>query len=164
MSDGAVRFCCGRNNTSVIKFVELHILTTLMRTQAWSGKSKLIPLVVDIFCNVTLILTLLKRILAVLLDKEVRLQKFPGVSSRFGAVQLRVQILRLPHKIAFQNRHEGCLQCGATGQILPATQIAFQNRRIFSKQMKCHLQCATDPRMIRHNPSINLSFRTCPFV
>ena len=39
-----------------------------------------IPLVVDLISIITLTLTLLKRILAVLLDKEVRTQIFPGVS------------------------------------------------------------------------------------
>ena len=39
-----------------------------------------IPLVIDIISIITLILTLLKRILAVLQDKEMRSQIFPGVS------------------------------------------------------------------------------------
>ena len=34
-----------------------------------------------------------ERILAVLMDKKVRLQEFLGVSSRFGAVQFRVQLV-----------------------------------------------------------------------
>ena len=40
----------------------------------------------------------MKRILAVLLDKKVRLQIFSGMSSWFGAVQLPVQLMPInPH-------------------------------------------------------------------
>ena len=53
----------------------------------------------DIISIVTLTLTLLKRIFAVLQDKEMRPQIFPGVSRWFGAVQLPA-LCQSMHKVS----------------------------------------------------------------